>query len=110
MSSGAIAERRHYNLTLAALVLVTLVMSTVTTAVAPALPVIQRELHASTTGVGWVLTVTVLVAAGSTPITGRLGDMFGRNKALVFVVSMGCLGCLVPSLSHSLRRLVVGRA
>src|SRR2546430_3676157 len=97
-------------MTLAALVLLTLVMSTVTTAVAPALPVIQRELGASTTGVGWVLTVTVLVAAVSTPITGRLGDMFGRDKALVFVVSTARLGCLVPALPHSPRLLVLRRA
>ncbi len=110
MSTAAAVGRRHHNLTLAALVLLTLVMSMVTTAVAPVLPVIQREPHASTTGVGWVLTVTVLVAAVSTPITGRLGDMFGRNKALVFVVSMGCLGCLVSALSHSVGLLVTGRA
>jgi MFS family permease len=108
-TAGAVG-RRHHNLTLSALVLLTLVMSTVTTAVAPALPVIQRELNASTTGVGWVLTVTVLVAAVSTPITGRLGDMFGRDKALVFVVFMGCLGCLVAGLSHTIGLLVLGRA
>ncbi len=58
---------------MAAFASLTFATSVIQTAVAPALPAIQRELHASTTGVTWVLTVTALLFAVSTPSVGRLG-------------------------------------
>ena len=50
---------------------------------APALPAIQTDLHASTTGATWILTAYLLSACVATPIVGRLGDMFGKKKMLV---------------------------
>jgi len=38
------------------------------TMVIPALPTLQRDLHTTTTGVTWVLTVFLLVASVATPI------------------------------------------
>jgi MFS family permease len=57
----------------------------------------------------WLLTSTLLVAAVSVPIMGRLGDMFG--KRLLLLVAMGALtvGSLIVALSHSLAWLIVGR-
>ena len=51
--------------------------------VAPALPTIEDELNASTTGATWILTAYLLSACVATPILGRLGDMFGKKKMLV---------------------------
>src|SRR5438477_11637023 len=51
--------------------------------VVPALPVLQHELHTSPSGVAWVFTAYLLTASVSTPIAGRLGDMFGKKRVLV---------------------------
>ena len=72
-------ERRHFGLTLAVLAVAALAFSLLQTMVAPALPDIQREVHASTTGVTWVVTVYLLSASIATPILGRLGDMMARS-------------------------------
>jgi EmrB/QacA subfamily drug resistance transporter len=78
--------------------------------VAPALPAIQEDLHTTTTGVTWVLTVYLLTASIATPVLGRLGDMFGKERMLVVVLVMFALGSLVAALSHSIGVLVAGRA
>jgi EmrB/QacA subfamily drug resistance transporter len=78
--------------------------------VAPALPAIQKDLHTTTTGVTWVLTIYLLTASIATPVLGRLGDMFGKEQMLVVVLVMFALGSLVAALSHSIGLLVAGRA
>jgi EmrB/QacA subfamily drug resistance transporter len=80
------------------------------TMVAPALPDIQRTLHTSTTSVTWVLTVYLLTASVATPIVGRLGDMFGKERMLLVTLGFFGLGSLVAALSHSIAVLVAGRA
>lgn len=102
--------RRHYGVTLAVLALAALAYALLQTMVAPALPEIQHELGASTTSVTWVLTVYLLTASVATPILGRLGDMFGKERTLVAVLALFALGSLISALSHSLALLVAGRA
>src|SRR6187431_885187 len=64
--------------------------------VVPALPELQRELDAPTTWVTWVLTGFLLSAAVLTPILGKLGDRFGKERLLVVSLAIflvGCIGC-----------------
>jgi EmrB/QacA subfamily drug resistance transporter len=96
--------------TLAVLATAALAYAVSQTMVAPALPAIQRDLHTTTTGVTWVLTVYLLTASIATPVLGRLGDMFGKERVLVLVLVMFALGSLVAALSHSIGLLVAGRA
>ena len=77
---GGRSVRRHYGVTLAVLAVAGLSFALLQTMVAPALPAIQREFGASTTAVTWVLTVYLLTASIFTPILGRLGDMFGKER------------------------------
>jgi EmrB/QacA subfamily drug resistance transporter len=102
--------RQHYGLTLAVLATSALAYALSQTMVAPALPDIQRTLGTSTTSVTWVLTVYLLSASVATPIVGRLGDMFGKERVLVLVLGAFGAGSLVCALSHSIGVLVTGRA
>ncbi len=108
--SHAEPARQHYNLTLAVLALAALAYALLQTMVAPALPEIQKDVGATTTQVTWVLTVYLLTASVATPLLGRLGDMFGKERVLVFVLIAFAAGTLVSALSHSLPWLVAGRA
>ncbi|MCB0865102.1 MAG: MFS transporter [Solirubrobacterales bacterium] len=103
-------SRQHYGVTLAVLVTGALAYALSQTLVAPALPDIQRELHTSTTAVTYVLTAYLLSASIATPILGRLGDMFGKERVLVATLSVFAVGSLVAALSHSIEMLIAGRA
>jgi EmrB/QacA subfamily drug resistance transporter len=103
------APRQPYNLTLAVLVLSALAYALSQTLVAPALPEIQRELHTSTTMFTFVLTGYLLSASVATPIAGRLGDMFGKERMLVVTLAVFGLGSLVAALSHTIGMLIAGR-
>ncbi|NLT07635.1 MAG: MFS transporter [Solirubrobacterales bacterium] len=78
--------------------------------VAPALPEIQHELGVSQAQVTWVLTVYLLTASIATPIVGRLGDMFGKERMLFWTLVLFAAGLAISALSHSLELLVAGRA
>src|SRR4051812_35421191 len=110
---GAVSEpaaRQHYGTTLGVLSLAALSYALLQTMVAPALPAIQHELGASTTAVTWVLTVYLLTASVATPILGRVGDMFGKERTLVGVLCLFAVGSLISALSHSIGLLIAGRA
>ena len=77
--------------------------------VVPALPEIQRSLHTSESSVGWVLTAFLLSASVSTPIIGRLGDMYGKERLLMIVLLTLALGTLISAVASSLWLMIVGR-
>ncbi len=102
--------RQHHGLTLAVLAVSGMSFALLQTMVAPALPAIQHEYGASTTSVTWVLTIYLLTASIFTPILGRLGDMFGKERLLVIVLLVLGAGTLISALSTSLVMLIAGRA
>jgi EmrB/QacA subfamily drug resistance transporter len=79
------------------------------TTVIPALGDLQRELGASTTGITWMVTAYLLVASIATPILGRLGDMFGKERLLAVSLALFAAGSVVSALSNSLTALIIGR-
>jgi EmrB/QacA subfamily drug resistance transporter len=105
----AIGERTHYNLTFAILALGGVALAMLQSLVAPALHEIQVDLGTSTTSVTWVLTAFLLSASVATPILGRLGDMFGKQRMLVVAFGAVAAGTLVAGVASSLGLLVLGR-
>src|SRR3978361_2239754 len=90
----------HPNLILAVLALAGVADAVLSSAVIPALPTIQHNLHTTETGVTWLLTGYLLSASVGTAIIGRLGDMYGKEKMLLWtlvILSVGTLGSAVSS-------------
>src|SRR5256884_6524980 len=77
--------------------------------VVPALPQIQGSLHTSESAVGWILTAFLLSASVATPIIGRLGDMYGKERLLMVVLLMLALGTLISAVASSLWLMILGR-
>jgi EmrB/QacA subfamily drug resistance transporter len=102
--------RQHYNVTLAALTLAGIAFAFQQTMVVPALPVLQRELNTTTTWATWVLTVFLLVASVATPILGKLGDQYGKERLLVISLSVFLLGCVGCALAWNIWSLIACRA
>jgi EmrB/QacA subfamily drug resistance transporter len=75
----------------------------------PALPQIQASLHTSESAVGWVLTSYLLSASVATPIIGRLGDMYGKEKLLMIVLVALGIGTLISAVASSLWLMILGR-
>jgi EmrB/QacA subfamily drug resistance transporter len=78
--------------------------------VAPALSTIGKDLGASTSATSWVLTAYLLSASVLTPILGRLGDMIGKRKVLIVVLTILLVGAVLAALAPNLGTLIVGRA
>lgn len=76
----------------------------------PLLGVLPQELGHSTSAIGWLLTITLLVAAVATPVMGRLGDMFGKRRMLLVSVALGTIGSALCGITSSLPVLIAGRA
>jgi EmrB/QacA subfamily drug resistance transporter len=107
--SDAAPERIHPNVTLAVLSVAGLAYSVLSSAVVPALPTIQHSLHTTETGVTWLLTGYLLSASVGTAILGRLGDMYGKERLLVWTLAILSVGTLLAAVAHSLPLLIVAR-
>ena len=77
--------------------------------VVPALPEIQASLHTSESAVAWVLTAFLLSASVFTPIIGRLGDMYGKERLLLVVLVALAVGTLISAVATSLWLMLLGR-
>jgi EmrB/QacA subfamily drug resistance transporter len=80
------------------------------TIVIPLVTDLPRLLNTTPDNASWVITSTLLAAAVTTPISGRLGDMFGKRRMLVVCVLLLILGSVVCALTSSLPVVIVGRA
>jgi MFS family permease len=56
-----------------------------------------------------VLTAYLLSASVATPILGRLGDMYGKERLLMLVLVMLAMGTLISAVASSLWLMLLGR-
>jgi EmrB/QacA subfamily drug resistance transporter len=102
-------HRQHYNITFALLAIAGVSYALLQSLVAPALPDIQHALHTSENSVSWVLTSYLLSASVATPLIGRLGDMYGKERLLMIVLALLAAGTTVSALATSLPLMLTGR-
>jgi EmrB/QacA subfamily drug resistance transporter len=77
--------------------------------VVPALPVLEKDLHTTTSGVTWIFTSYLLAASVVTPIAGRLGDMFGKKRVLIVALWGLAAGSLLAAVVSSLPLMIIAR-
>ena len=75
----------------------------------PVLPAIGRDLHVSQEAVTWVLTGYLMSASVTTPLLGRLGDMFGKRRMLLVTMATLTAGVALAGLAPGLVLLVAAR-
>lgn len=76
----------------------------------PVLGVLPKDLDVSLDAVEWLLTATLLVAAVSMPLMGRLGDMFGKRLMLLVAIALLTLTSVVIALTSNIAVLIAARA
>lgn len=97
-------------LLIATLSTIGIVVSLMQTLVVPLIPSLPTLLNTTATNASWVITVTLLASAVCTPISGRLGDMFGKRRILLLDLLAMIAGSVLCAMSSSLIPSVAGRA
>ena len=87
-----------------------LAAATTQTMVIPIQSELPKLLGADAADTAWVVTVTLLAAAVSMPVAGRLADMVGKQRVLVVSAATLVVGSVVCALSDALLPMLVGRA
>jgi MFS family permease len=75
----------------------------------PLIPELPTLLHTSPANASWAITVTLLTAAVTTPVFGRLGDMYGPKPMLIICAATLTVGSLIAAMTSSLLPFIVGR-
>jgi MFS family permease len=111
-SGGAAGQgppRQHYRVTFGVLAIATLAYVLMQSMVLPALDTIQHDLHTSESAITWLLSAFLVSSSVATPILGRLGDMFGKEKMLVVTLAVLAVGTGLGGAADSLWLLIVAR-
>ena len=102
-------HRQHHNVTFTLLAVAAVAYALLQSLVAPALLTIQHDLHTTAAGSAWILTAYLLSASVLTPVAGRLGDMFGKKRALVVVLVVLAAGTAVAGIATSIGLMIAAR-
>lgn len=86
-----------------------IVVAVMQTLLVPVIKDLPLLLDTSVGDATWVLTSTLLSGAVSTPIMGRLGDLFGKRRMLVASLAVMVVGALLSALTSALIPMIVGR-
>ncbi|MEU7925496.1 MDR family MFS transporter [Micromonospora sp. NPDC049801] len=95
---------------LSGLLLVLFVAMLSSTVVSTALPKIIGALNGSQTQYTWVVTATLLTATATTPIWGKLADLFNKKLLIQVAIVVFLLGSVIAGFSQSAGQLIAARA
>lgn len=80
-----------------------------TTVVSTSLPIIVPELGGSQASYTWVITMTLLTTAISTPIWGKLADLVNRKNLMIIALAIFVLASAGAGFSQSAEVLIMFR-
>ncbi|WP_275293723.1 MFS transporter [Amycolatopsis sp. La24] len=87
--------------------LVALLSSTI---VSNALPTILADLHGSQSEYTWVVTATLLTSTATTPIWGKLSDLFSKKLLYQIAIVVFTVGSALGGIAQSMPELITYRA
>ncbi|MGH7234701.1 MAG: MDR family MFS transporter [Candidatus Saccharimonadales bacterium] len=104
-------ERTHAEIMviISALMLAMLLAALDQTIVATALPRIASDLH-GLNKLSWVATAYLLTSAITTPLYGKIGDLYGRKKIFQISIIIFLAGSALCGFSQNMDQLVLFRA
>jgi EmrB/QacA subfamily drug resistance transporter len=95
---------------LSGLLLVLFVAMSSATIVSTALPRIIGDLNGSQSQYTWVVTASLLTATASTPIWGKLADIYSKKTLVQVSIVVFVLGSMIAGSSQSAGQLIAARA
>lgn len=79
------------------------------TIITTALPTISEHFHSSA-GYTWIGSAYLLANSASTPLWGKISDIFGRKPILLLANVVFMVGSLIAALANSIGMLIAARA
>ena len=79
------------------------------TVVSNALPTIITDLRGTQGQYTWVVTATLLASTASTPIWGKLSDLFSKKLLIQLAIVVFIVGSMLAGLSQSVETLIAWR-
>ncbi|MFB5664344.1 MDR family MFS transporter [Alteribacillus sp. HJP-4] len=76
----------------------------------PALPLFMEVFDSDAVAAGWIITIFMVAMGMTMPVTGYLGDKFGKKKIYLTGLAVFTLGSFLGILSWSLGSLIFFRA
>jgi EmrB/QacA subfamily drug resistance transporter len=102
-------DHQNHQVTLGILAIGALAFALAQTTVIPALTAMQHAFGVSTSGITWMISAYFLAASVATPVLGRLGDMFGKERYLAISLAAFAAGSVICALSDGLGLMIAGR-
>ena len=102
-------EHREILTVIGGLMLGMLVAALSQTVVGTALPTIVGELGGQDK-LSWVVTATLLTSTASTPLWGKLSDLYGRKRMFLSAITLFLIASALSGLSQSIWMLIAFRA
>lgn len=87
-----------------------IVVAVMQTLLVPVIKDLPTLLSTTPSNATWVMTATLLAGAVSTPIMGRLGDLYGKRRMLLMSLSVMIVGSLICGFTDDLVVMIIGRA
>ncbi|MEU3453426.1 MDR family MFS transporter [Micromonospora sp. NPDC006766] len=109
-AEAAPMSRRQTLEALSGLLLVLFVAMLSSTVVSIALPKIIGALNGSQTQYTWVVTATLLTATATTPIWGKLADLFNKKLLIQVAIVVFLVGSIVAGFAQTAGQLIAARA
>jgi EmrB/QacA subfamily drug resistance transporter len=107
--AAAAVRRREILIVLPGLLFALILAMLDQTVVSTALPRIVGDLG-GVTHLSWVVTAYVLASTVTTPLYGKLGDLYGRKRWLIAAIVIFLAGSALSGMSHSMDQLIAFRA
>jgi EmrB/QacA subfamily drug resistance transporter len=104
------AGRRQVLVALSGLLIALFIATLSSTVVSTALPKIISSLHGSQTQYTWVVTASLLATTATTPIWGKLADLFDKKTLVQVSVAVFVVGSVAAGLSQTAGQLIAARA
>jgi MFS family permease len=76
--------------------------------IVPALPTMARDFPDQISWLPWVLSIYMLVGAVATPLAGKLGDIYGKKRILIIVMSIYLVALLGSGFSIDISKALFG--
>lgn len=101
-------EHKNIMIIMGALMLVLMLAALDQTIVSTALPRIASDFNALSE-LSWVVTAYLLMTAVSTPLYGKLSDLYGRKRVLSFAVVIFLIGSALAGAAQTMLQLILFR-
>lgn len=107
-SEPRVYTHRQIQVVMSGLMLGVLLAALDQTIVATALTTISRDFHRLDL-YGWVVTAYLLTSTVTTPLYGKISDLFGRKLVFQFAIAIFLIGSAICGLSQNMYQLIIFR-